>query len=177
MRQRLWRTGAVALAVVLTAAGVSPARPPHKQALADYFGPFLAKSLNDCRTCHLPDPPGAARDGLDSEKPHNAFGKRLAAVKQELRRAGKKTTIADSLEAIADEDSDGDGVSNLLELLTGHQPGDPNDRPTPAELDRARQTLAAFRQAKAAYPWRPFEAVRRPAAPAAAEPGWVRNPI
>ena len=33
------------------------ARPPHKKALADYFGPFFAKKLNDCRTCHLPDKP------------------------------------------------------------------------------------------------------------------------
>ena len=43
-------------------------------------------------------------------------------MKQELRRAGKKTTIADRIEAIANEDSDGDGVPNLIELLTGHHP-------------------------------------------------------
>jgi Protein of unknown function (DUF1553)/Protein of unknown function (DUF1549) len=177
MRQQPWRAGAAACLVLLLGTGITHARPPHKQALADYFGPFLAKPLIDCRTCHLPDPPGAASDALGSEKPHNAFGKRLAAVKHELRQAGKKTTIADRLDAIADEDSDGDGVSNLLELLTGHRPGDPTDRPTPAELEKARQTLVAFRQAKAAYPWRPFEPVRRPAVPAATEPGWVRNPI
>src|SRR5262245_46212838 len=84
------------------------ARPPHKQALADYFGPFLAKKLNDCRTCHLPAEPGVKEEG--SEKPHNVFGARLKAVKKELQRAGKRTDIPSRLQAIADEDSDGDGV-------------------------------------------------------------------
>src|SRR6266446_1227759 len=105
------------------------ARPPHKRALADYFGPFLAKKLNDCRTCHLPDRPGAKPE--EGEKPHNAFGARLAAVRAELRRAGKKADLAARLDAIAEEDSDGDGAPNLLELLAGRAPGDPSDTPTP----------------------------------------------
>src|SRR6516165_4985088 len=71
------------------------ARPAHKQALGEYFGPYLPKKLHDCRTCHLPDPPGY-KDGDD--KPHNVFGARLVAVKQELKKAGKKTTIADRLD-------------------------------------------------------------------------------
>src|SRR5947209_7053914 len=121
------------------------ARPAHKQALLDYFGPFLPKSLHDCRTCHLPEQPGA---DPSEPRPHNAFGARLKAVRDELRKAGKKTTIVDRLEAIAQEDSDGDGVPNLLELLTGHQPGDRTDTPPAAELSAARERLAEFRRSQ-----------------------------
>src|SRR4051794_586142 len=93
------------LVVLLLSATAATARPAHKQALAEYFGPFLAKKLNDCRTCHLPDGPDA-KPG-DTEKPHNVFGARLVAVRLELKKAGKKTTIADRLDAVANEDADG----------------------------------------------------------------------
>ncbi|HZT79732.1 MAG TPA: DUF1549 and DUF1553 domain-containing protein [Gemmataceae bacterium] len=170
------RTAALLLAgaVVLTGPAAH-ARPPHKKALADYLGNHLAARLNDCRTCHLPDPPGGPQEGDD--RPHNPFGARLKAVRAELKKAGKKADIPSRIEAVASEDSDGDGVPNLLELLTGHNPGDPNDRPADAELAPGRKTLAAFLQAKSAYPWTPFETVRRPAVPAVKNTAWVRNPI
>ncbi len=154
------------------------ARPVHKEALADYFGPFLARKLNDCRTCHLPDKPGEPKEGQAADKPHNPFGARLAEVKDQLRQAGKKTDLASRLEAIADEDNDGDGVSNLIELLTGHVPGEAADKPTAAEVAESRNTLAAFRKYRATYyPWKPFETVKRPAVPAVKNSAWVRNPI
>jgi hypothetical protein len=167
------------ISAVLAAVTSSPlqARPPHRQALADYFGPFLAKKLNDCRTCHLPDPLGQSSGVLVSDKPHNAFGARLKAVKRELRKAGKPITIAARLEAVADEDSDGDGVSNLIELLTGHFPGDPADKPTADEIAGARQKLREFRTWQKEYAWRPFEKVQRPAVPAVKNSAWVRTPI
>jgi hypothetical protein len=152
------------------------ARPPHKQALADHFGPFLNKKLHDCRTCHVPEAPGP-NDSLGENKPHNPFGRRLAAVRGELRKAGKKVTIPARLDAIADEDSDGDGASNLLELLSGHAPGDQADAPTPAEITAARQRLNDLARFRSAYPWRPFEVVSRPPVPAVKNAGWVRNPI
>jgi hypothetical protein len=167
---------ALAAVVSLSCVTLLHARPAHKRALADYFGPFLAPKLNDCRTCHLPDAAGESANGA-SEKPHNPFGARLKAVKKELRKAGKPITIAARLEAIADEDSDGDGVSNLLELLSGHYPGDPSDKPTAAEVAKARETLAAFRKSKEAYPWQPFEKVKRPAVPVVKNAAWVRTPI
>jgi hypothetical protein len=162
----------LALAALLVFAAPAAAKPAHKQALASYFGPFLSPKLIDCRTCHLPDTPN------DGDKPHNAFGARLAAMKATLRKAGKEPTIAARLEAIAEEDSDGDGVPNLLELLTGHFPGDPTDKPTPAELEKAKTVLLpAFRKAQAGYAWRPFEPVRRPELPAVRNAEWVRQPL
>src|SRR5262245_43018989 len=111
------------------------AKPAHKKALAEFLGPSLAAKLNDCRTCHLP---GESKDD-PGDKPHNAFGARLAAVREELQRAGKKADLASRLLAIADEDSDGDGVPNLVELLSGHFPGDAADRPTAMEITATRQ--------------------------------------
>src|SRR5262245_56320267 len=66
--------------VFFASAAIAEARPAHKQAFADYFGHYLPRKLNDCRTCHLPDPPGVKLEE-GSEKPHNAFGARLKAVK------------------------------------------------------------------------------------------------
>jgi len=151
------------------------AKPAHKQALGDYFGPFLSQQLNNCQTCHLPDPPNQPADV--SDKPHNPFGARLRAVRRTLRQAGRKTDIETRLQSIADEDSDGDRVSNLVEILTGHAPGDPTDKPSAAEIKEFAQKLAAFRRFKSSYPWRPFEVVRRPAVPQVKRGDWVRNPI
>jgi hypothetical protein len=152
------------------------ARPAHKQALADYFGPFLAARLNDCRTCHLPDK-GVKSDEDEVDKPHNVFGARLKEIKSRLRKAGKKIDIPSRIEAIADEDSDGDGVSNLLELLSGHFPGDATDKPTTGEVAEARKTLAAFRAYRKTRSWNPFEEVKRPAVPAVRNTSWMRNPV
>jgi hypothetical protein len=152
------------------------AKPAHKRALVDYFGPVLPKKLHDCRTCHLPDLPGANEN--EKEKPHNVFGARLAALRKQFRKAGKKTDIISRLEALADEDSDGDGVGNFLELLSGYAPGDAKDKPTADELTIARQRLSAFRaDRRDAYAWKPFEPVKRPPVPVVKRADWQRNPI
>jgi hypothetical protein len=164
------------LAVALLPAG-SPAhaKPAHKQALAEYFGGMLAKKLVDCRACHEQDK--ADHDPLAADKPHNAFGKRLADVKAELRKAGKKTDIAARLEAIFEQDSDGDGFTDLDELLLGRYPGERDDKPTPAETGRAGELREALTRSRTGYRWSPFTAVVRPPVPAVKNAGWVRNPI
>jgi hypothetical protein len=165
------RRAILALAVLI-ATGSLQARPAHKKALADYFGPLLPRHLNDCRTCHLPETPG----DNDKDKPHNPFGARLKEVKKELAKAGKETDIISRLKAIADEDSDGDGVPNLLELLAGHNPGEASDKPGEAGIARARKVLTVF-QTRKVYPWKPFETVQRPALPQRKNAAWIYNPI
>src|SRR5687768_5273923 len=105
------------LVAVLLASAPVHARPAHKKALADHLGTFLPKKLNTCVLCHLPGGPDA-KEGDD--KPHNAFGARLASVKKKLQKQGAKSDLVSRFEAIAGEDSDGDGVANLLEIVTGH---------------------------------------------------------
>jgi hypothetical protein len=168
--------GILATLLSLSLTSTVAARPAHKQALADYFGPFLARKLHDCQTCHVPEKPGDKAD-LEADKPHNPFGARLAAVRGELKKAGKKIDITSRLDAILDEDSDGDGVPNIIELLAGRFPGDPNDKPTEAEIVEARKTYNAWLKYRSSYPWRPFEVVKRPALPSVKNAGWMRNPI
>ncbi len=174
MRQR--RLGIAILVLAYCGAAGLPAlaRPPHKKALNDYLGPGVARKLNDCRTCHLPAFEGD--DTLDA-RPHNPFGKRLKAVRVELRKAGKPSGIPARVDAVADEDSDGDGISNLLELVTGHFPGEADDRPATGELAKGRAAIIALRQAQSGYAWNPFEPVGRPEIPVIRSRGWVRNPI
>src|SRR5262245_1547962 len=170
------RIAILSLTGLFIATASAQARPAHKLVFGEYFGQYLPRKLNDCPTCHLPDPPGAKQDP-DADKPHNAFGARLKAVKEELRKAGKRTGIEARLDAILNEDSDGDGVSNLIEILTGHFPGDKDDRPSPAKLADSAKLVTAFLKAKNGYPWRPFEVVKRPAIPKLKNAQWVRNPV
>jgi hypothetical protein len=164
--------------VFLLIAAPAHARPPYKKALADFLGLPNSSKLNDCRTCHLPDPPGKENDPLAATaKPHNAFGKRLKEVRAELRKAEKKSDIVSAILAIADEDSDGDGVPNLLELVAGHFPGDAKDKPTDTEVADGKKKLAALLKNASGYPWRPFDPVKRPDVPAVKNKAWVRNPI
>src|SRR5437899_8506357 len=107
----LLRPVPLALLAALLLAAPASARPAHRQALIDLFGPALPKKLHDCRTCHLPVKPGED----EADRPHNPFGARLKAVRAELRKAAKKTDLASRLLAVADEDSDGDGAANVLE--------------------------------------------------------------
>jgi hypothetical protein len=78
-----------ALGCLLIVAADVQARPPYKKALAELLGPFMTAKLNDCRTCHVPEKPGDETDPLlIADKPHNAFGRRLKAIKAELKAAG-----------------------------------------------------------------------------------------
>src|SRR6476646_2255118 len=111
-----------AFLAVFVATVPAVATPANKKTLVDFLGPFAPAKGIDCRTCHVAAAPTAeAHD-------HNAFGARLAALRKELRAAGKPNDLYSRLVAIADEDSDGDGAANIVELLTGHAPGDAADR-------------------------------------------------
>lgn len=162
------------LFALLAAVPPLQARPAHKKALADFLGAFLPHHLNDCRTCHVPEQPGEKH--AEGEKPHNPFGARLYAVRRELRDADKDSTIPARIQAIAAEDSDGDGSANFIELLAGRNPGEAADKPTADELVKTKRLTAAF-DARKPYDWQPFKPVVRPPLPAVKNADWVQNPI
>jgi len=161
---------------LVSATATASAKPAHKLALAEHLGTFLPAKLNHCNTCHVPETPGAPAAAPDEPREHNAFGKRLAAVRATLRKEGKKATIAERIDAIVDEDSDGDGATNLREILLGRNPGDKTDRPAAADFDRADTLRADLQRSRTGYRWTPLEPVKRPAVPVAGA-GWIRNPI
>src|SRR5262249_4630361 len=135
----------IALGTVLLYVATASARPAHKKALPAYFCPALPPTLNACTRCHV------SSKHTDQDHDHNAFGTRLVAVKDQLRANGKQTDIIARLLAIGEEDSDGDGVANVLELLSGHNPGDAQDRPTDAEIATARKAWTELQKIKEAY--------------------------
>jgi hypothetical protein len=162
---------ALALGFELLAHSPVTAKPAYKQALVAHMGPYLLARVNDCRLCHVPGDTGPHED-----KPRNPFGERLEELRGELKKAAKPNDIVSRFAAVASEDADGDGVPNLVEVLTGHFPGDANDAPTANELNAAEKTLAKYSRFLASYPWRPFEAVTRPPVPKAGG-SWGLNPI
>jgi len=166
----------IAVGVFVVAIGLSArATPANKAAVGRYFDRFLSRNLQSCNLCHLPTEKGDP-DTLE-EIPHNAFGAALRKVGKELKAAGKKRDIGIRVEMIGGQDSDGDGVDNLSEILLGHNPGDAKDRPTEKELAGLAERKEAFAVYLKSYKWEPFEPVVRPAVPTIKNAAWVRNPI
>ena len=150
--------------------------PANRAALEKHYENFLAKSLTRCTTCHLPSDKKFP-ENLE-EFPHNSFGRRLRQLGDEGTAKGRNVDLPERLAQIANEDTDGDGVPNQVELLLGHNPGDPGDRPTKAELEQAVAKETAFARFLASYRWQPFEPVHRPALPETANLRTrSRNPI
>lgn len=164
--------------VVLLLLAVIPAlraTPANRAALGAHYDRFLAKDLNRCTTCHLPS---ERTDPLSlDEFPHNPFGHRLKRLGDEQVAAGKTRDLAQRLQQVAAEDSDGDGVANETELLLGSNPGQERDLPTAAALATLDERRAEFTAFLAAYRWRPFDSVERPPVPTTRDPAWIRNPI
>jgi hypothetical protein len=157
-------------------AASAQATPANKKALALHLDKFLPASLNACTTCHLPSK-NTSPESLD-EFPHNAFGTRLRELGTQLRAGGKKADIPTRLAIIAREDSDGDGVDNLAELLLGRNPGDAKDVPSKRQLADAGKRRVEFEKFLASYRWKPFEPVQQPAVPVVRSPKFeIRNPV
>ena len=163
----------LAVCVIPSSANATPA---NKQAFSRYFGKYLPRSLDTCAVCHV----RAEANGAESldEFPHNVFGNRLRSAAAETQEHDNQSTdIRDRLMLVAGEDADGDGVSNLKELLAGTQPGSKDDKPDEAFIQKLEPLLIEFAGFSGRYQWRPFESVVRPALPEVSSKGWVRNPI
>src|SRR5258706_10187991 len=163
-------------ALLMSAACALPAMatPTNKAAMDRHLDRFLHKNLDTCTTCHLPSDVKEP-ESLD-DCPHNPFCDALRKAGKQLKTEGKKRDIATRVMLIAAQDSDGDGVDNLTELLLGHNPGDKNDVPTAEELKQAPARHEEFATFLKSYRWQPFEPVTRPAVPQTAVAS-AGNPI
>ena len=150
------------------------ARPEHKAALGRYYGQSLARSLFACATCHEVAL-GADEVKLAEESPpHNAFGKRLSGLGEALDARRQPSDLISRLKQVAEEDTDGDGGGNELELLAGHAPGNAADCLQAEEIAEATAVRERFHRQ---YRWDAWSVVKRPQLPAVQNAGWVRNPI
>jgi hypothetical protein len=151
------------------------ATPANKQVFSRYFGKYLPRGLDTCAVCHV----RAEANGAESldEFPHNSFGDRLRVAAEQLAKEDQNSSIRDRLILVANEDADGDGFSNLKEILAGTSPGSDTRRPDQASLKNLETVLVEFGEYSSRYPWRPFEPVVRPDVPTVEATDWVRTPI
>src|SRR5688572_32477217 len=136
--------------------GFVGATPANKAALERYYGAFLPSALRRCTTCHLPSN-NPSPESLE-EFPHNAFGSALRALRTDAPT--ERRSISARLEQLSLRDSDGDGADNIVELLSGHNPGDAADAPSRDEQAATRTRQEEFRKSLAAYSWRPFDPLK-----------------
>lgn len=128
----------LAAAVASAAAGAAHARPNGPSLLCQTYpsAPACQGRLPDCYTCHT------AVTGTVS---WNAYGDAVRAA----LRGPFDTALPDALHAVEQSDADGDGQSNLAELLAGTAPGDATSRvpavpPPPADLDTTGYAVAQY---------------------------------
>jgi len=139
------------------------ANPAHRAAIAKHFGSFLPEKLQNCSLCHHGED-GEEASSLE-EFPHNVFGNAFRVAGVQLATAKQDDAIAQRLEKIAEMDVDGDGISNLAEILLGSFPGDATDFPNSSDLSRKEERITAYHEKLAQYAWRPFLPVVRPQTP------------
>jgi hypothetical protein len=161
--------------VCLNASGNLRATPANKATFSRHYDQYLAKRLNHCTTCHFPSS-NKNPESLD-EFPHNPFGKRLKAIGRELADAGKSKDISVRLALVAEEDSDGDGLANEIELLLGHSPGDVEDKPNEKALAQSTERKIEFAKFLKSDRWDPFQPPSRRTPPIAQNGEWPKNAI
>ncbi|WP_145308261.1 DUF1549 and DUF1553 domain-containing protein [Gimesia fumaroli] len=151
------------------------ANPANRRAFARYFGNYLSESMNSCGTCHV----GKHAEGAESldDFPHNPFGTQLRLEGDKLSEANRDPEIALRLKLLADQDADGDGFSNLQEILVGTAPGDKTKFPDAAAVQKLKTLTAEFSEYQNRYAWKPFQTVKRPEVPLVKDADWARNPI
>lgn len=112
------------LLLVALAAGAAEAKPPAPGVFCETYpdAPVCASGLPDCSTCHMGPPV------------RNLYGQAVEAEllpgePRPLDDATFAAALPDALRAVEQADSDGDGASNLDEILGGTLPADPSSSP------------------------------------------------
>ena len=164
--------------LLLFIADGAAARPPYKQGLKRSYGDALPQAMQACSTCHLTKQQvDNAADFDELAPPHNAFGVRLAKLGEELKAKGQAAEIVARVSSIGAEDTDGDGVSNDVEILSSHNPGLATDKPTADEIAAVTKAVGEITRQRAGYPWQPFQPVKRPTVPEVKQAEWNAHPI
>lgn len=170
----LRRFGLMACAMLLACPSTANANPANKAAFKKHFGDLMHARVATCALCHV------SSDGHDTESleefPHNVFGNAILVAGEQLIDDAKDDAMADRMRLVSDGDADGDGVSNLVEILLGSMPGLADDAPTDAALGGQARAVAKYRAEQQQYAWRPFRPVLRPQVPSLPS-GWGNNPI
>lgn len=132
-------TRAARLAIVACALAVAPlalAKPSFWDRFVAFYQPAKGSALEQatCKTCH----------NLETGPPlRNAYGKRVEKL---INHANDGTlnggVTTDVMIFVEKEDTDGDGFTNLEEIVSGNLPGDPDSKPAshPTNLPKHEMT-------------------------------------
>lgn len=117
----------LALALFLFLVRTSMAEPSFLETFTKFYRPAAGTALANakCVTCH----------GPEGHLVKNFYGKRLM---EPVENSDSGTVTPDILIEVEGEDSDGDGYTNLEEIVSGTLPGDPKSHPNahPAHLPK-----------------------------------------
>lgn len=101
----------------------------------------------NCKICHtqIKNPETGKKDPK-----WNVFGEAMKKAKAELKeKTGQAPTFEAMFNAVQDADADEDGVSNILELVVGTQPGSKDSKPTEEQIKEAQVKLTQLKAPKA----------------------------
>jgi hypothetical protein len=118
----------LALGLALLLANTAWSRSRYLSEFNSQYGTVGTK-LDDCATCHI------------TTNNRNLYG---ADLERALRANGSDAAV--SLQSIEQDDADGDGAINILEITARTWPGDPNDVPSlPVEPETWTRVKALYR--------------------------------
>ena len=108
----------VFVTLLFCAASFSSALPSFLDEFTKFYKPAPGTELFNakCVTCH----------GVEGHTVKNAYGKEIMAM---VQAKGTLDLTDDMLISIENKDSDGDGYTNLEEIISGTLPGDPKSHP------------------------------------------------
>jgi len=168
----------LACMMIIVPAQTASSHPPYKHSLKKLYGARLNANLHQCATCHLTKSEVGIDEEFDEENPpHNVFGEALKVLGDEIGEDEPGGDIISRIKRLAEEDTDGDGVANELEILAGKHPGRKESRPDEQELLAAQSARDAREREATGYAWEPFRPVVRPAIPGTKLNAWVKTPI
>jgi len=106
-----------ALSFLMLLTGTAQARPEFRETFLKFYAVKKGEPLEkiECQLCH----------GTQGFQVRNPYGRAL----RELVKKGKGVLTTDMLITAEGKDSDGDGYTNLEEIVSGTLPGDPASHP------------------------------------------------
>lgn len=177
-RTLMVRSLLVAILLVLSSADSVSARPPYRQGLKRSYGDALPQTMQACSTCHLTKEQVENTEEFDeSAPPHNVFGIRLANLEEELRSNAQAADIVTRIAQVGEEDADGDGVPNDVEILSNHNPGIATDKPDANGIALVANAVSEIVRQRVGYRWEPFQPVQRPSVPQVKHGEWNNHLI
>lgn len=126
---RILLAAALPLAIVALCTAPAAAKKSTLRKIAEHYK--LPDTAAKCAICHEGKEDDAGEENL------SVFGKQFRKALKAARPGADRAVQA--MEAVADQDADGDGATNMEEIMLGTNPGDAKSKPDAAKLEEYRR--------------------------------------